>query len=318
MVDGPPDGPPDAYVAHPPECATGPATLLDVSPRTIGDIALAGDVLYISAYEQANTGDISNSVILSIDLTTGDEAFAPIATAGDAGLVAVGDDVYASIAAGGTILRLHPGVTPETLITGRPWVGAVTVDATHLYWGERATAGAPDAIKRRPLAGGTVEDVVTCDRATQLFVVGADLYCVPFTGSVLRVAKDGSGQVSSFSSTDSYPLVSTILDGGVLYIAGFSVYPQLHRIPLPSGPKTLLHEATTFGRFTGIAATSTHFYVTHFDEGIRRFRRTDLANTVIAMDYIRFGDPVIWNDRLYYATASFTDAYQRWLKYCVD
>ena len=112
--------------------------------------------------------------------------------------------------------------------------------------------------------------------------------------------------------------MSTILHGSDLYLAGFSVYPQLHRIPLPAGPPALLHEEAAFGRFTGLAATSTHFYVTHMDEGIRRYRRTDLADSLVAMDYVRVGDPVLWNNRLYYATASFTDADQHWLRYCVD
>lgn len=320
-IDGPPDasidGPPDAYVAYPPECTSGAATLIDLSPREIGDTALSGTVLYISAYEQADTGDVSNSVILSIDLTTGNEAFAPITTAGDASLVTVGSDVYASISTGGTIMRLHPGDTPATLITGRPSAGAVTADSTYLYWSERATPGDPDALKRRLLSGGTVENLITCNQATQLFVIGNNLYCVPFTGSVVSVAKDGSGQVTAYT-TNGYPLVSTIHDGSELYFAGFSVYPQLHHMPVPAGPISLLHESATFGRFTGLAATSTHFYVTHMDQGIRRFRRSDLATSVISADYVVTGDPVIWNNRLYYATASFTDADQHRLRYCVD
>jgi hypothetical protein len=312
-----PDAPPDAYVAYPPECTTAPATLRDVSPRVIGDLALSGNVLYISAYEQANTGDISNSVILSIDLTTANEAYAPVTTAGFALLVAVGQDVFASITDSGTILRLHPGVAPETLITGRPSAGAITADATHVYWSEQATPGDPAVVKRRLLAGGTVESVLTCDRAYQLFVVGTDLYCVPLTGSVLHVAKDGSGQVAAIT-TNGYPIISTIHDGADLYSVGFTVYPQLDRIPLPDGPLALMYEGPTLGqRYAGLAATSTHFYVTEQNVGVRRFRRTNLATSVIATDYVSTGDPIIWNNRLYYATASATDT-QHWLRYCVD
>jgi hypothetical protein len=159
--------------------------------------------------------------------------------------------------------------------------------------------------------------VVTCDQASSLFVVGTNLYCVPFSGSVLRMAKDGSGQVEGLGS-NGYLIAATILDGAELYHVGFSVYPRLQHTPLPSGPIGVLYEGTSVGRFMGLAATSTHFYVSHMDEGIRRFRRSDLTSTLIAMDYVRLGDPVIWNNRLYYATGSFTDAAEHWLRYCVD
>src|SRR5689334_8539753 len=71
------DATPDAAPINP--CAQ-PSSLLDVSPRRLGNMVRVGQTLYTNAYA-FDGATISDSTLISIDLTTVSEAAAPVALA---------------------------------------------------------------------------------------------------------------------------------------------------------------------------------------------------------------------------------------------
>jgi hypothetical protein len=302
----------DASNVVSPACTTTPTQLLDVSPSQIDRMALVGNTLYVSVYQ--NTGQV-----LAIDLTTGAPSDPPLATSGATSLFAVGGDAFATDATAGTIWRLHPGTTPTAVVTGRPTPTVATSDGTYVYWAESDGTGNPAIVRRQLLTGGTVGTVMTsCAFAHRLFVVGSTLYCLEFQAGAIEYApSDGSSGPTSIG-TDGYPADSMILDGNSFYIAGGYNYPRLWGVPLPSGPATKLHELTTFGRYAGLAATPSYIYTVDTGAGIARFDRTTYTPQVIHSSVLDGGDPVVWNGQLYYAEQNPQTSGLRYVMHCID
>jgi hypothetical protein len=309
----------DVPASTSPACTTAPTILLDVSPRRIGNLAFAGNVLYVSAYQVDGQSNVTNAVVLAIDPITGAEVAAPLAMAG-APLVWSAGDVYASDLGAGTIWRLHPGDAPVAVVTGRLSPMAVTTDGAYLYWSEKnQTFGMKDLVQRRLIAGGPVELVMTCDGARSLIVVGDELYCAAFVDGVLHGPKVGPGTDTPASIPfDGYPLSSMTLDGNVLYLVNAFNNPRLFRIPLPTGPAVLVDELPILGRYSGLAMSSDTFYTIEQDSGLRRIDRATLAHHLIPDTTFSNGVPALWNNQLFFERSTPTSSGQPLVLHCVD
>jgi hypothetical protein len=320
-VDAPPDALPDAAPDAPPStapaCRTAPTILVDVSPRRLSNIARADHLLYLSAFALDGSGQVTSSSVETIDLATGQPSGAPLAITGAAGVYAAGGDVYApEFRAAGTIWQLHPGSAPVAVITGRPFVRAVTADAGYLYWSEEDAVGT-DVVRRRLITDGPIEPVMTCNDARRLVVVGDNLYCASFSGNLLRAPKTG-GTATGIPYVNNYPIVSMIDDGGVLFFVNLFNNPELYRVPLPDGPAKLLKRLPTLGRYVGLTASPEFFYTVDENAGIRRIARVGLAVELIYDAPNADQDPVLWNDQLYFVASTPTSSGDPLVLHCVD
>jgi hypothetical protein len=91
--------------------------------------------------------------------------------------VASGIDLGSGIE-GGALMRVPlGGGTPEVLAAGQDGAEAIALDDTHVYWTLR-----PDAIRRMPLAGGDVVDVLA----------GTGEQALSFDGVLVDIALDGT------------------------------------------------------------------------------------------------------------------------------
>ncbi|MBL9018658.1 MAG: hypothetical protein JNL83_31015 [Myxococcales bacterium] len=292
--DAPPDTAPDAPLPSlSPTCATAPAVLIDVAPHRVGNIARAGDMLYVGSYLLDISGMVTDARITPIDLTTR-QSGATLSTVGSPWLQPANGTVYGVDNAAGTIWRFAPNTAPVALVTGRSQPRAATADTTHVYWAEGS-----GTVYRRLLAGGTVETITTCSDARYLIIDGNDLYCAPIAPSVYRAPKAGGSAVSIGNVT--YPIGSMLKDGTDLYVTNLSPNAELYRIPIPGGPAALVKQISGPTRFGGLAATADFFYVTDSGAGIRRVDRVTTATDVIYASPSTLQDPVIWNNQLYFA-----------------
>jgi hypothetical protein len=306
--DARPDAPPDA--APPLPCMTAPTVLYDAAPRQIGNIARAGDTLYVSAYQVTNQ-QVSDPVIVPIDLTTG-VAATPFVPAAATGLWPGDGDVYASEgAADGSIWRFHPGDAPAAVVTHRATPTAVTSAGGYVYW-----ADAGGTIQRQSITGGTIEPVYACSPVRDLVVVGTDLYCV--TGSsILRGLAAGGSTPDGLAGTDSYPILTMVDAGTTLYFINLSPFPELFKLPVFGSTAILASKLTTLGRYTGLALDGNELYIIAQD-GLRRMDRTTFASQVVLPSILMAGDPVVWNSKLYFTEADPQQAGQRYVMHCVD
>jgi hypothetical protein len=296
--DAPPDAPTDAAPDAPlpslsPTCATAPTVLIDVAPHRVGNIARAGDMLYVGSFLLDDSGLVTDARVTTIDLTTGQSA-ATSSTVGAPWLQPAHGAVYGVDNAAGTIWRFAPNTAPVALVTGRIQPRAATADTTHVYWAEGS-----GTVYRRLLAGGPVETITTCSDARYLIIDGTEVYCAPLAASVYRAPKTGGAAVSI--GYVSYPIGSMLHDGTDLYVTNLSPNAELYRIPIPGGPAALVKQISGPRRFGGFAATQDFFYVTDSGAGIRRIDRVTTATDVIYANPFTLQDPVIWNNQLYFA-----------------
>jgi hypothetical protein len=314
-IDAPIDAPQIGMDAPPPLPCTSQQTLLDVSPRQLGGIAVSGNVLYASVYKLEGT-TLSETAVLSIDLTTGNEAAPPHVTSAIVTLAAAGDDVYASEhAASGTIWRFRPGTPPTQVITGLSGPRVTTADGDYLYWTEQPASSTTGIVRRRLIAGGPIEDVMSCDGAMRLLVVGDDVFCAN-TG-LTRAPKTGGGAITSIPyAKQGYYITSMVADQSDIYFVNIYNNPQAYRVAAPNGPAVLLKQLETFGRFNGLALSGDHLYAIDQDTGLWRIHRTtgqaDRILSTVLLDY----DPVIWNGSIYFSSATLTSSGHPLVMHC--
>lgn len=307
-IDARRDAPPDA--APPLPCMTAPAVLYDAAPRQIGNIARAGDTLYVSAYQVSNQ-QVSDPVVVPIDLATG-VAATPFVPAAATGLWPGDGDVYASEnAADGSIWRFHPGDAPAAVVTHRASPSAVTSAGGYVYW-----ADAGGIVQRQAIAGGAAEPVYPCSPVRDLVVVGTDLYCVS-GGHILRGLAAGGSTPDGLGGNDSYPILTMVGDGTTLYFINLSPLPELYELPVFGSTATLASKLTTLGRYTGLALDGNELYIVAQD-GLRRMDRTTFASQVALPSVLMAGDPVVWNSKLYFTEEDPQQAGQRYVMHCVD
>lgn len=312
-ADAPPDAPPDAAISTSPRCMTTPSILLETSPRVIGNMARAGNTLYVGAY-QVNNSTVSDNALISIDLTTGIAA-APIPQAAQVALWAALDNVYMSeYRDDGTIWQIHPGSAPVALVQHLATPTVVTADSDYVYWASTA-----NIVQRRLIAGGPIEMVMPCTDATRLLIDDTDIYCA---GSqyVTRALKAGGSIPDEITTTISnYPIVSMIKDDVGMFYANLDPFPDLLQINVLTSSASLVFKSPTPGRYTGLATTSDYFYITNqFAGGLQRLQRTTHAVETIVMDTGVSSDPVIWNQRVYYESQNPQFSGERYVMQCVD
>lgn len=289
--------------------------LVDASPRRITNIAAAGSVLYFAAYT-SNNGTISNAEVLAVDIATGAPVGTPLSTTGAPAVWAVGNDVYASdYSASGTIWKLQAPAAPVAVVTGRNKPGAVTADATHVYWAEEV--GSSTVVRRKAFANSTVEDVMTCASPRRLIVDATDLYCAPLQSSVLRAPKSG-GQTVTIPVGSGYAVSSMVQDGTNLYVVNVYNYPQLWRVPMPDGPASLVKQVPEIGRYEGLAISPTYFYTVDSNYGVRRIHRTSLDVDRIYNALFVTRAPLLANGRLYFLANNPQLAGPNYVMHCVD
>ncbi len=308
----PPDVTPDA---PPPSLCTAFTTLIDVSPRRLANIARSGPTLYASAFAFDGV-TASDPVVLSIDLTTRIVDPTPLATASVSVLSAAGDDVYA-IETGGTITRLRPGEQPQVVITNRLNPRAATADGGFLYWTEENPASGQDLVRRRLIAGGPIEEVMSCENPFRLLVVGADLYCA---GRVLEHApKAGGGPTTRVGNSDTGFFIPTIVeDGGMIYFGNSEAnHPTLFEVE-PPNPATKIHQQVMFGRYSGLAVSPTFVYAIADETGLWRFdRTTHLAEQLVSTTLLN-QEPVRFNGELYVQSATATSSGTPLVVHCLE
>jgi hypothetical protein len=331
-VDAAVDAPPDVVLVDAPlgepRCTSGPTTLVDTSPRRITMIANVGNVLYVAAYDPSVTTD---GEVLALDPATGAAVASPLMLSTSGAVWGASDAAYATEGTtNGSIWRLVPGLNPVELITGRPTPTVVTSDGAYVYWSEKnPTANQPELIKRRAIAGGAIEQVMTgCALPYRIVVDATDLYCVEFqSGTVLRAPKDGSAGATTvpYSGTigGGYPVATLIQDGASLYLANFYNNPQIWGATKPSGPFTLIKQNPDIGRYLGLAATPQHFYASNAEGMIDQVDRT--THSLVPIQIMNnvdhgapSGDPIIWNGQLYVVADNYTQAGNRLVLHCID
>lgn len=316
-IDAPVDAAIDAYVpdapSTSPSCAGGSTTLLDVSPKQLSSIKRAGDVLYASAYRyEANS--VSGPVVYAVDLTTGQTIGTPHATATPVSLYAAGDSVYGpEYIENGTIWRFRPGMAPEALVANRPWPGPVAADESYVYWAE-ATSGANDMVRRRLLAGGPIEDVMPCNDAYEVLLDGVSLYCVGRSGITWGL-KAGGSIPQGISIPSSHTIYTALVDSGALYFVNFE---GLFAVNLFGNSAVHVEQAPEVGRYIGLETTRDYYYTVRTDRGIRRIHRTDLASELIVPSLLIAGDPVLWNEQLYFMEGNPQVAGLYYVKHCAN
>ncbi len=299
-IDGAVDAPPDAVPDAPPPpsmCSSTASLLVDVAPSRISNIVRVGDTLYIGTYElDENTQNDTNARLLTYNLTTGMPAASPMAFQSRPYLSGGDGEAWASDFASGTIWRLQASASPTAIVTGRPNPGAVVAEGGYVYWAEAVPPSQQETvIKRRLVAGGTVEPVTTCDNPRDLSIIGNDIYVGDFfQGVISRAPKTGGTAVPITSN--GYPLMSMVRDGNDLYFVTLKPTAEIYRVSTPNGPATLVKEMTDVGRFEGIALSPTYIFVAG-DYGVRRIRRTTNV-----MEPIYTGgcgeDPVLRNNEI--------------------
>lgn len=320
VVDALVDAAVDAFVpdapSSSPSCAGGATTLLDVTPKQLASIKRAGDVLYASAYlYEAMT--VSERVVIAVDLATGQTIGTPHATNAAVALYASGDAVYGpEYIENGTIWRFRPGMAPEALVTQRPYPGPVAADESYVYWVE-ATSGANVTVKRRLIAGGPIEDVMTCTDVYELLLDGASLYCVGGSG-VTWGLKAGGSIPQGISIPSTYPIFTALIDSGVLYFVNIAVFPELYAVNLFGSSAALVRRESESGRYTGLEASGDYYYTVDMYRGIRRIHRSDLMTELIVPSVIVSGDPVLWNDQLYYMQGNLQAAGLYTVQHCTN
>jgi len=306
---------PDAPSSSP-SCAGGATTLLDVTPKQLASIKRAGDVLYASAYLY-DSMTVSAPVVYAVDLMTGQTIGMPHATNAAVALYASGDAVYGpEYIENGTIWRFRPGMAPEALVTQRPYPGPVAADESYVYWVE-ATSGANDAVKRRLIAGGPIENIMTCTDVYELLLDGASLYCVGFTGITWGL-KAGGSIPQGISMPSTYPIFTALIDSGVLYYVDFGVYPELYAVNLFGSSAALVKREPEIGRCNGLETSRDYYYTVDVSRGIRRIHRGDLTTELIVPSFIVAGDPVLWNDQLYYMQGNVEAAGLYSVQHCAN
>lgn len=181
MVDAPPDaGPPPT-----PMCASTASVLADIEPSRVKGIARADDTLYVVAYDHDDTTGDSNMRVLAYDLNTGMPVGTPIPFSSMPTLWPGDGEVWVTVSEVGSIWRLGPDTSPEEVVSGRPYPGAVVAEGGYVYWAEGVH------INRAPKAGGTAVtmtlptypiDLMTREGDDLFYVtntIGAEIYRVP-------------------------------------------------------------------------------------------------------------------------------------------
>lgn len=312
--DGAIDAPADApHAAFSPSCTTTPAMLLDSSPRIIGNMARAGDTLYVSAYQRDDNGTASDFALYTIDLTTG-MVPAPVAIPTNVAVWPGGADVYANDhVADGTIWQLHPGATPLALVDHVSNVTTVTADDAYVYW-----ADSTNAVSRRSITSGPVEAVMTCPGASRLLVDGTNIYCAAGTYVIRGLAAGGSIPEPISTTTTGYPIGSMMQAGTSVYYVDFDVFPALFEIETAGSSATVISKSPTVGRYSGLAIAGDSFYLADTNAGLRRFDRTTTAlQTIVPGTGIEL-DPVVWNHDLFYLAPNPQLSGERYVMHCVD
>lgn len=313
VVDATPDALPDAAISTSPRCTTTPSILIDTSPRVIGNIARAGDTLYVSGYQTDNT-TVSDNALIAIDLTTG-VAATPIVQSAQVQLWPAGDNVYMSeYRPDGTIWQLHPGAAPVALVQHLATPTVITADGDYVYW-----ASTSNVVQRRLIAGGPIEMVMPCTDASRLVIDGTDIYCA--AGQYVTRALKAGGSIPDEITTmiTNYPIVSMIKDGASLYYATLDPFPDLMQINTTTSSASVFYKSPNPGRYTGLAASSDFFYITNqFAGGLQRIERTTHAVETIVVDTGVFLDPVIWNQHVYYESQNPQLSGERYVMQCVD
>jgi hypothetical protein len=316
-IDAPPDGP---FSTASPACTTAPAPLLDVSPRQIANIAIAGNTLYVAVFRVVN-GAAAETAVLSIDATTGAEVAPPLQTGGSPAVWSAGGDVYAADghATDGAIWRLHPGQAPVRVATSLRRPFAVAADASHLYWTELPPGGGDELVVRRELAGTAVEVLMTCSSGMALRLSDDDVYCAALLDGVRRAPKTGGGGVGVVDAT-GYPITSIVREGDMLYAVNMFNNPQVLRGPLPDGPLAVVDELPILGRYLGLALTDAYYYTSEVDTGIRRIHRTTGVRELIAPTLGAAANPIVQDGRLFYiaTTITTTTSGSPYVMHCVD
>ena len=306
----------DAPVSTSPRCTTTPTIFWDVSPKVLGNIAHAGNLLYVSAYTSSAAGP-SDAVIITLDLTTGLQVGADQPTARPVALWESASAVYGADAADdGTVWKLEPGQAPVAFLEHVPTPGPALEDGAYLYFTDHAWNLPNGMVRRRLISGGPVEDVIPCNDARDLMIDGASIYCVGWQ-SVLRGLKAGGGLPESVSVPDSYPFVSATIAGDAIYYV--RLFNRLYRQPLFGSSATSVHETTMIGsRYVGLTATSDVVYVVDQNWGIWRIDRTTYAAQHIVHAPSIAGDPVVWNDQLFYQAPNPQLPFTSYVMRCVD
>jgi hypothetical protein len=312
----PPDSSPDSMPdAATPSLCTAPATLVDVSPRRIANFVRSGSTLYTSvfAFDGVNATD---AAVLAVDTATGAIAPSPLLTSTPAAVFAVGDDVLVVEFLGGTISRIHPGDPPTVLITNRLKPRAATADAEFLYWSEENPAGPADFVRRRLLAGGPIEDVMTCENSFRLLLVGPELYCA---GRRLQHAPKAGGQTTQVTNPiEGFFIPTLIEDAGTIYFANSEAN---HSTLFEVGAGDIavkLHQLTGFGRPTGIVAAPAFIYMVDEDSGLWRVDRTTHVAEHLINTVSLGGTPVRFNGEFYLQASTPTSSGEPLIVHCLE
>ena len=286
-----------------PACTSGATMYADFGTSLTTNMVRVGSTLYAGVYDTAGPGGaVTAGRVMAIDLDSGAQSMV-LSRSGAAYHMSTANDWVFAAESGtdGSIWRWRDGEAPAAVLTHRSTLGAVTADATYMYWNE-APSGSVDAnlIQRQPLCGGPIDTLIAgCTSTLGLVSDGQHAYCASFGHDVYAAAADGSS--SGTIAYSSYPWTSLILVDSTLY--GTDVGDlTIHAIPTPGGPATTFASTTTGGRFLGLAASDAYLYATSTG-GIYRIDRANGAYTQLTSDSAE-AYPVLWHGQLFYLTRS--------------
>lgn len=296
MMDAQPDARLDAGPPPTPMCASTASVLADIAPSRVREIGRADDTLYVLAYDHDDTTGDSNRRVLTYDLNTGMPVGTPIPFSSMPRLWPGNGEVWVTESAAGSIWRLRPDASPEEVVSGRPYPGAVVAEGGYVYWSESIAPNSLQlVVKRRLIAGGDVEPVMDCLRAEFLYVIGDNIYCA-HSLDIHRAPKTG-GTAVLVGSLPYYPIDLMARDGDDLFPATGTYGLEIFHVPTPSGPAELVMDVMNMALYTGIAATPESIFLIS-QIGVQRI---DRATNALENRYVSVacaGDPVIWNNKL--------------------
>lgn len=143
---------------------------------------------------------------------------------------------------GGKVMRLPksaPGQTPYTLVFGENRVEVLAIDPTHIFWVDYDNENHYCTIKRKPLAGGEIQELAQTEKWGWIIAMGLQgswLYWADtLAQSIHRVTKWGTGEETLVDNLNE-SITSFLVDESHTYWSS-TVFPGggLYRMPLQGG-----------------------------------------------------------------------------------